>query len=62
MVFWKKLLITIIAMLAASFIAGLIWDSIFASSLPSYMGGIIGGLTALPVWTLLGRIAPKNPK
>jgi hypothetical protein len=27
--------------------------------LPSYIGGVIGGLTALPVWEFLKRIGPK---
>jgi hypothetical protein len=60
MPFWKRLLITIIAMLAASFVAGLIWKSIFNTFLPSYVGGIIGGLAALPVWEFLSRVGPKD--
>jgi ABC-type phosphate/phosphonate transport system permease subunit len=60
MPFWKRLLITIIAMLAASFVAGLIWKAIFDTFLPSYIGGIIGGLAALPVWEFLSRVGPKD--
>ena len=60
MSFWKKLLITIIAMFGASFIAGQIWNGIFKTYLPSYLGGIIGGLAALPVWELLGRVGSKK--
>jgi hypothetical protein len=60
MAFWKRLLITVIAMLAASFAAGQIWKGTFNSLLPSYLGGVIGGLTALPVWELLRRIGPKS--
>jgi hypothetical protein len=59
MPFWKRLLITIVTMLAASFIAGLIWKATFDTLLPSYLGGVIGGLTALPVWELLSRVGPK---
>ncbi len=53
MPFWKRLLITIIAMLVASYIAGLIWKNTFNSLIPSYLAGIIGGLMALPVWEWL---------
>jgi glucose-6-phosphate-specific signal transduction histidine kinase len=59
MPFWQRLLITLVAMVAASFLAGLIWYWIFGIDLPSYLGGVIGGLTALPVWELLKRIQPK---
>jgi Na+/glutamate symporter len=50
MPFWKRLLITVIAMLVASYIAGLLWKNTFNSLIPSYLAGIIGGLIALPVW------------
>jgi hypothetical protein len=62
MVFWQRLLITIIIMLAASFVAGYIWKSLLAMVMPSYLAGIIGGLTAIPVWELLKRIKPKTSK
>jgi hypothetical protein len=62
MAFWKKLLITLVAMVAASFIAGLIWKSVFDADLPSYIAGLIGGLSALPVWELLGRIQPRGSR
>jgi len=60
MPFWQRLLITVIAMLTASFVAGLIWQSIFNLGLPSYAAGIIGGLTALPLWEFLKRIGEKK--
>lgn len=53
MPFWKRLLITVIAMLVASYVAGLIWKNTFNSLIPSYLAGIIGGLMALPVWEWL---------
>ena len=53
MPFWKRLLITVIAMLAASYVAGLVWKNTFNSLIPSYLAGIIGGIIALPVWELL---------
>jgi len=62
MVFWQRLVITVIAMLAASFILGIIWRSVFNMVMPSYLAGIIGGLTALPVWEFLKRIKPKEKK
>jgi hypothetical protein len=62
MPFWQRLAITILVMLAASFILGVFWRSIFNIPLPSYLAGIIGGLTALPVWEFLKRIKPKAKK
>ena len=62
MVFWQRLLVTVIVMLAAGFIAGFIWRSIFNLVMPSYLAGFIGGLTALPVWEFLKRVKPKEPK
>jgi hypothetical protein len=58
--FWQRLLITIAAMLVASWLVGLIWQSVFSFPLPSYVGGIVGGLTSLPVWDFLKRIRPKD--
>jgi hypothetical protein len=60
MTFGKRLLITLLAMLAASYVAGLIWKNTFNSLMPSYLAGIIGGLTALPVWELLKRVGAKK--
>ena len=54
-----RLLVTLIAMLAASFVAGLIWHSLFGVDLPSYLAGMVGGVTALPVWELMKRITLK---
>jgi uncharacterized membrane protein YGL010W len=56
--FWQRLLITIAAMLVASWIVGLIWHAIFNFELPSYIGGMVGGLVALPLWDFLKRIRP----
>ena len=55
MPFWQRLIITLVAMVAASFIIGLIWNGLFGFPLPSYLAGVIGGLTALPVWEFLKR-------
>jgi hypothetical protein len=59
---WQRLLVTLIAMAAASLIVGLIWRALFGFELPSYLGGVVGGLTAVPVWEFLKRIAPKAPQ
>jgi len=59
--FWQRLLVTILAMLVASWIAGLIWQAVFRFSMPSYIGGMVGGLAALPLWDLLKRIRPGSP-
>ncbi len=56
MPFWQRLLITMVTMLLASFVAGLIWQGIFNTGIPSYLGGIVGGLAALPMWELLKHI------
>ena len=58
--FWQRLLATVLAMLAASFIASIIWRSLLSFEMPPYLGGAIGGLVALPLWALLKRIRPKE--
>jgi len=62
MPFWQRLAITLIAMLAASFLVGVFWRSTFNIPLPSYLAGVVGGLTTLPVWELLKRIKPSRKK
>jgi hypothetical protein len=52
--------LAILAIVAASFIAGLIRQRLFSFTLPSYLGGVIGGLTAVPVWELLKRVGSKK--
>jgi hypothetical protein len=62
MPFWQRLVITVVAMLATSFVVGLIWANLFGFVLPSYLAGMIGGLTALPVWEFLKRVGPRRAK
>jgi len=62
MAFWQRLLITVLMMLATSFLVGAVWRSAFNMIIPSYIAGVIGGLTALPVWELLKRIKSKKEK
>jgi len=50
---WQRLLVTVVAMLAASFMAGLLWRALFDAGLPGYLAGVVGGLAALPVWEFL---------
>ena len=57
---WQRLVVTIVAIIVASFFVGLIWRALLGFGLPSYVGGVIGGLTAVPVWEFLKRIGPKN--
>lgn len=53
---WQRLLITLVTMLLTSFFAGLVWHWLFNAELPSYLSGVVGGVTAVPVWELLKRI------
>lgn len=57
---WQRILATVVAMVAVSFVAGLIWNAILGFSLPSYLAGLIGGITAIPVWEFLRRVKPKD--
>jgi hypothetical protein len=43
-------------MLLASFIVGLLWSWLFSSEIPSYISGLVGGLTAIPVWEFVKRV------
>jgi ABC-type sugar transport system permease subunit len=54
---WQRLLITLVTMLLTSFVSGLVWHWLFNADIPSYLSGLIGGITAVPVWELLKRLA-----
>lgn len=56
---WQRLLLTLVGMVGVSYLAGLLWDFLFNFSIPSYVSGVVGGLTALPVWEGLKRVRPK---
>jgi hypothetical protein len=60
MALWQRLLVTLIAMAAASLVVGLIWRALFGFELPSYLAGVVGGLTAVPVWEFLKRVTPRT--
>jgi ABC-type sugar transport system permease subunit len=53
---WQRTLITLATILVTSFVAGLLWRWLFNTDIPSYLSGIVGGATALPMWELLKRI------
>jgi len=59
MVFWKRILILLLAILAVSFLVGLLWRNVFGFVLPPYISGVVGGLTAVPLWDLVKRIKPR---
>ena len=60
MPFWQRLVFTIIVIVVASFLVGLMRHRLFGFSLPSYVGGVIGGLTAVPFWEFLKRVNAKK--
>jgi hypothetical protein len=62
MVFWQRLLITLLVMVVASLIIAAVWRSVFNMTIPSYVAGVAAGLAALPVWELLKKIKPKKEK
>lgn len=57
---WQRLLMTIVGMVAASFLIGLLWESLLNFPIPSYVSGFVGGVTALPIWEALKRVRPKG--
>ena len=59
MPFWQRSLITLAAMLAVSFVIGFLFRSLFGFGLRDYASGVVGGLTAIPVWEFLKRVKPK---
>jgi ABC-type iron transport system FetAB permease component len=60
MPFWQRLLVTVVAMLVVSFILGYFWQKVFNFDVPDYAAGVVGGLTALPLWEFLKRLKPKG--
>ena len=60
MSFWKRFLLLLAAVVVISLLVNLLWNGIFNFGLPPYASGVIGGLTAVPVWDALKRIKPKK--
>ena len=58
---WQRLLVTLVTMVLTSFLAGPLWHALFNSDIPSYFSGLVGGLTAVPMWEFLKRVSPARP-
>lgn len=58
--FWQRLLITVGAMLLASYLAGLLCQGLLGVAIPSYAAGVVGGLAAIPTWDFLKRVRPSR--
>lgn len=61
MPFWQRSLILLVAVMVVSFLVGILWHALFSFYLPSYISGVIGGISAVFIWDLLKRIKPKQP-
>lgn len=59
MPFWQRFLILLAAVMGVSFIAGLVWHAVFGMYLPSYVSGVVGGLSAVLIWDLLKKAKSK---
>jgi hypothetical protein len=60
MSFWQRFLALLAAVVVISLAVNLLWNWIFNFGLPPYISGVVGGLTAVPVWDALKRIKPKQ--
>jgi hypothetical protein len=58
--FWQRSLVTFVAMIIVSLVVGFVWRSLFDFGLPGYISGVVGGLTAVPLWEFLNQIRPKQ--
>ena len=47
-------------MLVVSFIIGFMARSLFGFGLPDYASGVVGGLTAIPLWEILKRVKAES--
>ncbi|MFL6798462.1 MAG: hypothetical protein ACJ8F3_13710 [Xanthobacteraceae bacterium] len=59
MALWQRCLITVAVMLLASYLVGLLWRTLLAGEIPSYLSGMVGGLAAVPTWELLQRLRSR---
>lgn len=50
MSFGKRALFTLVAMVIASFLVGLLWRGAFDARIPSYLSGLVGGISAIAAW------------
>lgn len=51
--FWRRLAVTVVAVLAFSGIVHVAWQALLGFAMPAYLAGLLGGLVALPVWEYL---------
>lgn len=59
---WARIAVTIILMVLFSFLAGVLWSSMFSTQIPSYISGFVGGIVAVPVWEILEKFKTKPDK
>lgn len=59
---WQRFLLTLAAVVAVGFLAGLLWTAAFNREMPAYLSGLIGGLAAMPMWELLKRVSIRPRK
>ncbi len=60
MLLWQRLAVTVLSMLIMSFVAGIVWQNVFDASMPSYLAGMVGGLTAIPIWELVRKAGTRK--
>ena len=60
MPFWQRALILLAAMIIVSWLVGYFWNSMLGFRLPDYVSGVVGGLTAVPVWEVLRKYKAKK--
>ena len=60
MLLWQRLAVTVLSMLIMSFVAGIVWRNVFDTSMPSYLAGMVGGLTAIPIWELVRKAGTRK--
>jgi len=46
----KRVLFTLLVMMIASFLVGLLWRGAFDARIPSYISGVVGGISAIAAW------------
>jgi uncharacterized YccA/Bax inhibitor family protein len=59
---WQRSLITLMAMLLTSFVAAILWHNVFNVDMPSYLSGVVGGVTAVPIREFLKRVGPLSSR
>ena len=59
MPFWQRFLILVAAVMAVSIIVSLTWHALFDFYLPSYISGVVGGLSAVLIWDILKKKKSK---